>query len=59
MTVADNLTEDEIRELRIADNKTNESLWDSEQLQIDANELKFEGFDFDFPAAIDIDWDNV
>lgn len=44
----DDLTEDEVRELRIVDNKTNESPWDFEMLNIDAAELDFEGFDFDF-----------
>ena len=42
---ADDLTEDEIRELRIVDNKTNESEW-NEYLQEDVQELEFEGFDF-------------
>lgn len=48
VTVASGLTEDEIRELRIADNKTNESPWDFELLQEDLEGLEFEGFDFDF-----------
>ena len=48
VTVASGLTEDEIRELRIADNKTNESPWDFELLQEDIDGLEFEGFDFDF-----------
>lgn len=43
---AADLTEDEIRELRIADNKTNESAW-NDFLQQDLEELTFEGFDFD------------
>ena len=47
-TVASGLTEQEIRELRIADNKTNESLWDLETLQGEMQDLDFEGFDFDF-----------
>lgn len=47
VTVADDLTEEEIRELRIVDNKTNESPWDFELLQEDAKQLTFEGFDFD------------
>lgn len=47
VTVADDLTPDEIKELRIADNKTNESPWDFDTLQLDAEGLKFEGFDFD------------
>ncbi len=45
---ADDLTEEDIRELRIADNKTNESPWDWEMLQQDMEGLDFEGFDFDF-----------
>ena len=48
VTIASGLTEDEIRELRIADNKTNESPWDFELLQEDIDGLEFEGFDFDF-----------
>ncbi len=41
------LSEDEIRELRIIDNKLNESEW-NEYLQQDVEELTFEGFDLDF-----------
>lgn len=48
VTVASGLTDEEIRELRIADNKTNESPWDFELLQEDIDGLEFEGFDFDF-----------
>ena len=44
---AEDLSEDEIRELRIVDNKTNESPW-NEYLDEDVQELEFEGFDFDF-----------
>lgn len=44
---ADDLTEDEIRELRIVDNKTNESSW-NDYLSEDLEELSFDGFDFDF-----------
>lgn len=47
VTVADDLTEDEIKELRIADNKTNESPWDFDMLEADAEGLTFDGFDFD------------
>lgn len=66
VTVAGGLTEEEIRELRIADNKTNESPWDFELLADDLEGLDFDGFDFDFdlpdmedepaPAEED-DWD--
>lgn len=44
--VADNLSEEEARELRIVDNKANESEWDWETLKRDVAGLSFEGFDF-------------
>ena len=44
---AADLSEDEIRELRIVDNKTNESAW-NDYLNDDIQELEFDGFDFDF-----------
>ena len=47
VTVASGLTSDEIRELRIADNKTNESPWDLNLLAEDVEGLNFDGFDFD------------
>lgn len=47
-TVASGLTEDEINELRIADNKTNESEWDFEALGASLEGLTFEGMDFTF-----------
>ena len=49
VTVASGLTEDEIKELRIADNKTNESPWDLGLLAEDIEGLSFDGFDFDMP----------
>ena len=42
------LSEDEVRELRIADNKTNESPWDNDLLSGEIADLSFDGFDFDF-----------
>lgn len=45
---ADELTEDDIRELRIADNMTNESPWDLALRDAELAELDFDGFDFDF-----------
>jgi len=63
---AEELTDEDIRELRIADNKTNESPWDFELLTDDLDGLDFEGFDFDFdipseeegPAKVtEDDWD--
>lgn len=47
-TVASDLTPEEIRELRIADNKTNESPWDVETLVDELEGLSFDGFDLDF-----------
>ena len=52
VTVASGLTEDEIKELRIADNKTIESPWDLGLLAEDIEELEFEGFEFDFNFAV-------
>lgn len=46
--VADDLSEEDVRELRIADNKTNESPWDYEALEAEIEDLSFEGFEFDF-----------
>ncbi len=48
VTVASGLTEDEIRELRIADNKTNESDWDFAELEGELLDLEMTGFDFDW-----------
>jgi len=48
---AEDLTDEDIRELRIADNQTNaETGFDFELLQEDLEGLDFEGFDFDFPV---------
>lgn len=46
--VADGLTDEEVRELRVADNKLNESPWDFERLKEDIKGLGFDGFDFGF-----------
>ena len=48
VTVASGLTPDEIRELRIADNKSNESAWDWDKLEEELEELDFSDFDFGF-----------
>lgn len=51
---ADELTEKDIRELRIADNKTNsETGYDFDILQDDIADLDFDGFDFDFDVEVD------
>ena len=57
VTVASGLTDEEIRELRIADNKTNESPWDFGNLQIELGDLDFEGFDLDFGNAEEVNDD--
>ena len=45
---ADELTESDIKELRFADNLTNESPWDYALGALDMEGLEFDGFDFDF-----------
>lgn len=46
---ADELTEKDIRELRIADNQTNsETGYDFDLLTVETEDLDFEGFEFDF-----------
>lgn len=59
VTVASGLTDEELRELRIADNKSNESPWDFLLLEDDMTGLDFDGFDFDFNLPEEIDWDSV
>ena len=56
VTVASGLTEDEIKELRIADNKTNESPWDLNLLAEDIEGLDFEGFELDFGIGETATW---
>lgn len=56
VTVADKLSEEQVRKLRLLDNKTNESEWDYEKLaqEIAGGGLEnFEPLDFD---GFDIDW---
>ena len=57
---ADELTEEDIRELRIADNQTNaETGFDFDILGEDIEGLDFEGFDFEFDLGQTIDWQDV
>lgn len=55
--IEDDLTEDEIKELRLADNLTNESGWDYDLRAFDAENLSFEGFDFDLGNDADDDFE--
>lgn len=49
---ADELTDEDIRELRIADNQTNaETGFDFEMLGVEISDLDFAGFDFDFSVS--------
>lgn len=46
--VADSLTEEQVKKLRVIDNKTNESDWDFDLLKQDICELNFDGFEIDW-----------
>ena len=53
--IEDDLTEDDIRELRIADNLTHDGQydWDAMNAEIEQFGLEFAGFDFDFAEQLD------
>ena len=55
--IEDDLTDDDIRELRIADNLTHDGEYDWETMGNEITEfgLEFEGFDFDFGEVGDMD----
>lgn len=44
----DELTDEQVKKLRIVDNRTNESPWDWHSLMVDIGECDFEGFDLGF-----------
>lgn len=46
--LADDLTDEQVREFRIVDNKTNESPWDMDALSAELATLDLSAFDFDF-----------
>lgn len=46
--MVDELTDEQVRALRIIDNKTNESPWDMELLAEELPDIDLSGFDFDF-----------
>lgn len=49
--LADDLTAEQIRELRLVDNRTNESAWDSELLAMELADLNVDLTDFGFSAV--------
>ncbi len=51
----DDLTEKEVRELRILDNKLNESPWDTELLTADLDGLEFNGYDLEFEIPEEVE----
>lgn len=46
--MADNLSEEQVKKLRVIDNKTNESEWDFDLLKQDIIDLDFSGFEIDW-----------
>ncbi len=52
---ADDLTEEQVREYRILDNKLNESAWIDEELEFELPELDFSDFDLEFDVDLNID----
>ena len=49
----DDLTPEQVKALRVIDNKTNESPWDMDLLAAELPGLDLEGFDFDFDLGFD------
>lgn len=55
----DDLTEEQVKALRIVDNKSNESEWDFDILPDELAKLDFDGFDFDFKMPYQEEESNV
>ena len=53
--MVDELTDEQVRALRIIDNKTNESPWDMELLAEELPELNLDGFTFDWGLEDQVD----
>ena len=51
----EDLTDEQVKALRIVDNKSNESEWDFDFLADELYELDLSGFDFDFGVSLDED----
>ena len=57
--IADDLTEKEVREYRLVDNKVNElAEWNLEKLDIELDALDFDGYDWGF-SITDFDWEDI
>lgn len=58
--IADDLNEEQVKKLRLLDNKTNESDWDYDFLALDLEGLDFDGFDIDWgiPTLDDENYDD-
>jgi ParB-like chromosome segregation protein Spo0J len=54
---ADDLTDEQVKALRLADNKTNESPWDFSKLEEELAELAIDGFDMEQFGFDDIQMD--
>lgn len=50
----DELTDEQVKKLRIVDNKANESPWDFDLLEQELENLDMDDFDFDFLIATDM-----
>jgi site-specific DNA-methyltransferase (adenine-specific) len=50
---AEDLTEEQVKKLRLLDNKLNESDWDMDFLKVDLEDLDFDGFDIDWGLEVD------
>ena len=51
----DDLTEEQVKALRIVDNKSNESPWDFDFLAYELAEINLDAFNFDFGVSFDDD----
>lgn len=57
--LVDELTDEQIKALRVIDNKTNESPWDFDLLSDELSEIDFSDFNFDFDIDTDAEENNV
>lgn len=55
---ADDLTEEQVREYRILDNKLNESSWIDEELEFELPELDFSDFDLEFDVDFELEMES-